>query len=266
MGMYDYLEGRQVKCFPTGIVMDGEKYGFDAKVAFAVIGGSLKSFRIGDLVPATSPIYRYGKDFIIFDYEGVSEYDEDDSVCIKYEMFEIKDSRLVGIYDKKDTPEDIGNRTVIDIKGHRLNIGDITDVEKIVVEFVQMHKAYREAYSRNAPMFHEFLKSVENGNPKKELIEKHKEIMAQVRSETIDSFNDKWRSKDVLFSNVIGFFLHELLNLYNSNSLNTDKDVRGLLKQYKTQNQDKFNKEVIEYKEWANGRQAEGFIDMLLEI
>ena len=69
MGMYDYLNGNQVKCFPIGVI-----YGYNEKceIEFSTIGGLLRSINTGDEVPYRSAIYNYGKDFLILDFMGNS--------------------------------------------------------------------------------------------------------------------------------------------------------------------------------------------------
>ena len=65
MGMYDTLNGEQVKCFPW--------YSFDVMSltpagSVGGHGGSLKYYGNGSEIPYRSLAYNYGKNFIIFDF------------------------------------------------------------------------------------------------------------------------------------------------------------------------------------------------------
>ena len=65
MGMYDTLNGEQVKCFPW--------YSFDVMSltpagSIGGHGGSLKYYGNGSKIPYRSLAYNYGKSFIIFDF------------------------------------------------------------------------------------------------------------------------------------------------------------------------------------------------------
>ena len=68
MGMYNYLNGEQIKCFPVPMVYidNGEK----GHVSINSVGGLLNVYNLGDSVPYRSNIYNYGKDFMVFDYRG----------------------------------------------------------------------------------------------------------------------------------------------------------------------------------------------------
>ena len=65
MGMYDTLNGEQVKCFPW--------YSFDVislspEGSIGGHGGNLKYYGNGSEIPYRSLAYNYGKNFIIFDF------------------------------------------------------------------------------------------------------------------------------------------------------------------------------------------------------
>ena len=59
MGMYDYINGEQVKCFYTPVGSKGSGIWHS--------GGMLRSFENGDEVPCEEAYYKYPKNFIIFD-------------------------------------------------------------------------------------------------------------------------------------------------------------------------------------------------------
>lgn len=73
MGMYDTINGEQVKCFPR-VYLYKEEIGCS--------GGGLKCFNNGAEVPYKAPHYNYGKNFVILDYNRFpdSKYDNYDYI------------------------------------------------------------------------------------------------------------------------------------------------------------------------------------------
>ena len=64
MGMYDTINGEQVKCFPWVSFYEG---------AVTYHCGDLKYYNNGDKVPYRMPHYNYGSNFIILDYNRFPE-------------------------------------------------------------------------------------------------------------------------------------------------------------------------------------------------
>ena len=79
MGMYDTINGEQVKCFPW-VSFDN----FMNSISYH--GGDLKSYNTGDEVPYKRPHYNYGKNFIILDLNRFpeSDYCEYDYISSNY--------------------------------------------------------------------------------------------------------------------------------------------------------------------------------------
>lgn len=114
MGMYDYLNGEQVKCFYNVFYYNDE-----------VIhsGGNLYNYDIGDCLPITSLYYKYDKDLIIFDYRD------------EFPIHIIKEGKLKYSKECKDlSNEDLGTM-VIDNFGRELNIKSIKDFNQIRLDF-----------------------------------------------------------------------------------------------------------------------------------
>lgn len=65
MGMYDTLNGEQVKCFPW---FSFYVSAMDTKGVVTSHGGDLKYYGNGSEIPYRSLAYNYGKNFIIFDF------------------------------------------------------------------------------------------------------------------------------------------------------------------------------------------------------
>lgn len=66
MGMYDTLNGEQVKCFPWFSLYVSSKD--DTNCCITSHGGNLEGYGNGSEIPYRSLAYNYGKDFIIFDF------------------------------------------------------------------------------------------------------------------------------------------------------------------------------------------------------
>lgn len=133
MGMYDTINGEQVKCF-SWISMYLKKIGYHS--------GDLAYYNTGDEVPYKRPHYNYGKNFIILDLNRFpdSDYSEYD-----YIIHVIVDGKV------KDTFEDkIGNidwsinENVIGYWGELLNINNSEDILNFIKEQREYHKKYEE--------------------------------------------------------------------------------------------------------------------------
>ena len=131
MGMYDYLNGEQVKVFFTaGIALPDS---FTNHCVF-FSGGSLNV--IEDEVPYRSFVYNYGKDFNIIDFFPFE--DERGFVHI------IRDGKNLGKkYFDELTEEDLSFENYND-HGYRLNVRSIEDI----YGFIDAQNAFMEAYKK----------------------------------------------------------------------------------------------------------------------
>lgn len=117
MGMYDTINGEQVKCFPwVSLYHDEINYH----------GGDLAYYDTGCEVPYKKPHYNYGKNFIIFD---LNRWISSDYCPYDYVLHVIVDGKV------KDTfVDEIGdidwsiNETVVDYYGNLLNIHSDEDI------------------------------------------------------------------------------------------------------------------------------------------
>ena len=89
MGMYDTINGEQVKCFPWVSLYKDE---------ITYHGGELKYYGIGDEVPYKKPHYNYGKNFIILD---LNRYPESDYCEYDYIIHVIVDGKVNDTFENK---------------------------------------------------------------------------------------------------------------------------------------------------------------------
>ena len=131
MGMYDTINGEQVKCFPW-VSFDN----FMNSISYH--GGDLNSYNTGDEVPCKRPHYNYGKNFIILD---LNRFPESDYCEYDYILHIIVDGKV------KDTFVDsIGkinwmqNENVIDYNGELLNIKSSDDI----LAYIKAQRDYKK--------------------------------------------------------------------------------------------------------------------------
>ena len=141
MGMYDYLNGEQVKCFYRVI---HHKDSLDNKWEFSHSGGQLRGYTNGSKLPLKTFHYNYPKDFLILD--------ENDSI-----LHTIKDGKLFNTESVRMI-ESIDNnllKNVYSYYGLELNINSLDELKeypKRVSERVNtinaMYKKYKPSSSK----------------------------------------------------------------------------------------------------------------------
>ena len=128
MGMYDIINGEQVKCFSwiSIDVVDGVWHH----------GGDLKYYRTGDEVPYKKPHYNYGKNFVILDLYPESEYSSYDYIIhvIKNGKVAATFNDVIGDIDWPDVS------CVVGYYGELLNIRSSDDMRNYI-------KAQRKFYT-----------------------------------------------------------------------------------------------------------------------
>lgn len=121
MGMYDTINGEQVKCFPwASLYEDSVDYH----------GGDLKYYGTGDEVPYKQPHYNYGRNFVILD---LNRFPESDYCCYDYVLHVIVDGKVKDTY--KDNIGKINwrnNKTVVSYTGELLNIKNSKDLSEYI--------------------------------------------------------------------------------------------------------------------------------------
>lgn len=129
MGMYDTINGEQVKCFPWVSLYHNE---------ISYHGGDLAYYGTGNEVPYRKPHYNYGKNFIILD---INMYP--DSYCCDYDyiLHVIVDGIVKDTFVNKIGAIDWAiNNNVVSYAGEFLNIHSSEDV----ISYVKAQREYWE--------------------------------------------------------------------------------------------------------------------------
>lgn len=133
MGMYDIINGEQVKCFPLAYYYKTDI--FENSVHYSC--GNLEGYNNGDFVPYKKFYYNYGKNFIILD----THVDYSDG--LEYILHSIRDGKVFNTFiDTTDGLIFDDNTKVIDYYGNFINIKSVKEIE----EYVSSTKKYKEAY------------------------------------------------------------------------------------------------------------------------
>lgn len=261
MGMYNYLNGEQIKCFSVPIVYIGNDYTTDSevdRVCFATMGGMLESYRIGDEVPYKSSIYNFGKDFIVYDYRGITYMGDYDTPLVHF----IRDGKVASFCHVDKLPLDIPRMLVIDNNGNPLNIQSRDDFFSIAKEFKEkIDGEYYSGLREIRDMFDDYIDSLREENPKEELKAEYERRAEELRKRTFDVFREKWYLDDSKYvSNQIGWLVDMMLREPKGS-----EESNIILDRYK-QESSTFAKEVDEYKKWATDLYTSDEIDKLLKI
>lgn len=149
MGMYDTINGEQVKCFPWVSFYHNE---------VDYHGGDFKYYGIGDEVPYKRPHYNYGKNFIILD---LNRHPEGDYCDYDYILHVIVDGKVQNTFT-----DEIGeinwsiNENVIGYKGEILNIHNsedilnyIKDQRNYLKEYEEINKYWNKLFSESMQYF-----------------------------------------------------------------------------------------------------------------
>lgn len=171
MGMYDTINGEQVKCFSWISIdeVDGVWYH----------GGDLKYYRTGDEVPYKKPHYNYGKNFVILDLYPESEYSSYDYIIhvIKNGKVAATFNDVIGDIDWPDVS------CVVGYYGELLNIHSSDDMRNYIKAQRKFYTDYKNINVRWDELFKESNKYFiglgcldKNSEEKKMRREKIKEI------------------------------------------------------------------------------------------
>lgn len=212
MGMYDTLNGEQVKCFPW---FSFYVSAMDTKGVVTSHGGDLKYYGNGSEIPYRSLAYNYGKNFIIFDFtpelgtdeigEWVAHVIEDGHLKVslyrkdaddEFEKMLKKSTKNIGYYGdgnfKFKTLEDV-NQYAKEANALRCQITDMykpanaimREWSKTLHESKNLEKGSEE-YAAFQEKVHGFIK-------------RHDEELAKIKpiiSKLNKDFVDKWIEKD----------------------------------------------------------------------
>ena len=200
MGLYDYLGDSQVKCFTrAGVGIKPDKNnGFE--LILSALGGKLKYYSRGSLVPYKTTFYNYGKDFMVFDYRTFN-YDEGinhDELMVHI----IRNGHYFRSvrYDRMPSRYKIG--LVLDNYGEVVNIKTHNDFKEIVYDWRYQHKRYDELcefYRKEVGIpdilsisFDKIKELNLSQEELKDILDKNSECMDKASAESLNCFSETW--------------------------------------------------------------------------
>ena len=128
MGMYDTINGYQVKAFyieysTLRSEFDDAIFGkTESDLTIWCMGGNLRNFSNGDEVPFQTYYYNFGKDFNIIDF--------DDFMLSEQIIHVIRDGKVVKTISFDDTDDEILKVPNYDYNGNKLKITSVNDLIK----------------------------------------------------------------------------------------------------------------------------------------
>ena len=159
MGMYDTLNGEQVKCFPW---YSFDVSSIDTEGVVSGHGGGLKYYGNGGKVPYRSLAYNYGKNFIIFDFNP----DFDPNNATDWIAHVIEGGLLKASIYKEDAGEEFEEI----LKRSRKNISyygsgnfkfkSISDINQYAIESDGLMKRTKELYKTVDEIMREWMNAL----------------------------------------------------------------------------------------------------------
>lgn len=140
MGLYDYINGEQIKIFYHPIFDESSKDTWHS-------GGSMVGYNTGEQVPIKTFYYNRPKNFIVFDE---NEYQNNPLLHI------IRDSVVFNTISLKDATDDvfIDNTLVLNYYGYELNIKSTEDCYKFMEESNKYEEEQRDVNKPTYNLFH----------------------------------------------------------------------------------------------------------------
>lgn len=229
MGMYDYINGNQIKCFYTPLfyVCDILE---DNYINHS--GGSLTGFNMGCKVPFKTMYYNYSKDFIIYDYR------DDNFVHI------IKDGMVYETILLDKLSDEYMSYSCVDYFGNKLNIKTKDDMFVIKNEFKDLFENKRKI-SR---------KIKENPSMRKQYIDEMKALN--------EEFNNKWIIVEFKDEKYFGELISNYLWLKNTEDVNDFNLCKSLIIKLLNENENIVNN----YNNWSNYEYSKTITNVLKEL
>lgn len=268
MGLYDYINGEQIKCFYRPIFSEGQGVWHS--------GGRMIGFSDGDEIPVKSMYYKYPDNFMIFDY---MDYSDECYIHI------IKDKKVFKTCTLEDIIDDYfkDNELVVDYHGTSiLNIKSVADIKNYIVDTKKFSKIMDGFRKESRIAFDNFMMSfrlnqdLEATKTSKEAFELINEdnfnfvksAFEQKEITTYSKLNDK---KDILLSDIeyMNDF-HRLINevidkefyRLDEECKLKDEEVKELTKPYK---EEYYNKWFIR-DEFALEKDFGEYLDCIIDL
>lgn len=173
MGMYDTINGEQVKCFPWVSYYKNE---------INYHGGDLKYYNTGDEVPYKKPHYNYGKNFVILDLNRY--FGDVDYVDYDYIIHVIVDGKVKDTFENELSDIDWSiNNCVVDYNGELLNIknrkellGYIKAQRECWTKYDKVNSHWNELFDEIMPYYNGFGLLADGSSEKEYRLQKIREI------------------------------------------------------------------------------------------
>ena len=221
MGMYDTINGEQVKCFPWVSFYKNE---------ISYHGGDLEYYGVGDEVPYKRPHYNYGKNFIILD---LNRYPGSDFCPYDYILHVVVDGKV-----KETFENEIGyinwsiNENVVTYTGELLNIKSSEDMVNYMAaqrefwkEYERIRKNWNDLFSEMSQYMHGIGLLDKDSVEKKERLKKIENIHKLMDKEReniqpqIESLKNKFSKWFVDTSNINDLIdIGDLISAYETES------------------------------------------------
>ena len=214
MGMYDYLGDEQVKVFSVPLVniSSHDENLENIKCHYGYSGGRLVGYGRRSSVPYKTLFYNYGENFIVFDYRGFVEENED------LQMHVVKNGKYSKSYAITEIPKSFIMSTVVDNYGRKLNIENTSEFLECHKESVAshiLHQDLKKKYCEEAgipwrlPHIDEF-KAMSN-EERDDFLKKYDDCSNRAFDESLKVFANKWISdEDFADPTYIGAIIHEM--------------------------------------------------------
>ena len=210
MGMYDYINGEQVKCFYRPIFSENEGLWHS--------GGLMRSYVDGDELPLKTMYYKYPNNFMIFDY---IDYDDECFIHI------VKDKKIYKTCDLNDIKDEYfeDNKLVVSYYGSSiLNFKSVSDILEYIKDTKEHNLKIKEIKRDTRLAYDEFIKSF-RALQRLNKIKNSKEVFELIKPKYFNSLKDLFKSKNIELNDdfIKAIKIDELLN--DENFMNKLNDI-----------------------------------------
>lgn len=216
MGMYDYMGGEQIKCFPLVFVNLREDNSFN----IGSIGGNFRGYKKGDKVPYQTLYYNYGKNFAILDYFP--------ALCKKsdYKVHLIEKGKYIKTVSYKRIPKNYSVGKVVNYNGKELNIHSaddfkffINDLSEIIRKDNELTDYYNKVFNVKGYNLDDLKKNRISSEEFIADLNKREKVLNMVCEETTKPFSEKWYIEEEVEENLlVGYLLDSYMKLDKSES------------------------------------------------
>jgi hypothetical protein len=180
MGMYDTINGEQVKCFPWVSLYHKE---------ISYHGGDLAYYGIGSEVPYKRPHYNYGKNFIILD---LNRYIDSDYCPYDYILHVIVDGKVKETFENEIGDIDWSiNKNVVGYTGELLNINSSEDL----LNYMAAQRKYWSDYEKIRSYWNELFSQLSNCMHGFGVLDKESEER-KIRKENFDRIHELMKEEE----------------------------------------------------------------------